>query len=399
MLLEDIAQVNATYLQRLCDDKCPESETLDFKRDLPGNADKDKHELLKDICALANASGGDLVYCVDEIDGVATSIIPASTEPADNAKRRISQVLDAGLEPRVPGVRLHHVEVPGGYALVVRVPASYEGPHCLRSNNTRRFVVRNGTGTTDMSYEQIRSAFDRTATLAEKARHFVATRNDLIGQRKTPTPVMPGPIWVLHLVPLAGIAERRTVDLRELHSRSFTDFIGQDWGGASRTFNFDGLAVHPGAARDDGHYTYSHIFRTGAMEAAQIGGGPRQIDNGGPERSIVWSLEMSKFFHWAASKFIQSAKSWGFGGPALLGVAILDVQGYELGIGDAFHRFSKATADRPHLIPPEIWIDNLDTVSIDDVLRPSLDVLWQAFGLERCMDFDAKSGVYSPRRG
>jgi hypothetical protein len=399
LLLEDIAQVNAQYLQRLCDDKCPESETLDFKRDLPGNSDKDKHELLKDICALANAGGGDLVYCVDEVDGVAALIVPASAEPADNAKRRISQVLDAGIEPRVPGVRLHHVEVPGGYALVVRVPASYEGPHCLRSNNNRRFVIRNGTGTTDMSYEQIRSAFDRTATLAEKARHFVATRNDLIGKRKTPTPVMQGPIWVLHLVSLAGIAERRTVDLRELHSRSFTDFIGPGWGGASRTFNFDGLAVHPGGARDDGHYTYNHIFRTGAMEAAQIGGGQRQIDNGGPERSIVWSLDMSKFFHWSASKFIQSAKSLGFGGPALLGVAILDVQGYELGIGDAFHRFSQATADRPHLIPPEVWIDNLDTVSIDDALRPSLDVLWQAFGLERCLDFDAKSGVYSPRRG
>lgn len=75
MLLEDIAQVNAQYLQQLCDDKCPESETLDFKRDLPGNSDKDKHELLKDICALANAGGGDLVYCVDEIDGVAASIV------------------------------------------------------------------------------------------------------------------------------------------------------------------------------------------------------------------------------------------------------------------------------------------------------------------------------------
>lgn len=399
MLLDDISQVNAQFLQQLCDDRCPESETLDFKRDLPGNSDKEKHELLKDICALANASGGDLVYGIDEMDGVAATIVPVSVEPADNAKRRISQVLDAGLEPRVPGVRLHHVDVPGGYALVVRVPASYEGPHCLRTNNNRRFVVRNGAGTTDMSYEQIRSAFDRTATLAEKARHFIATRNDLISRRKTPTPMMSGPIWVLHLVPISGMAERRVVDLRKLYSESFIEFGGQDWGGCSRTFNFDGLSVHPGAVQDEGYYTYNHIFRTGALEAARIGGSTLSINRGEPTRSVVWSLDMSKFFYRTASTFIQSLKGWGFAGPALLGVAILEVKGYELGIGGAFHRFSKAAVDRQHLIPPEVWIDNLETVSVDDALRPSLDVLWQAFGMERCLDFDPKSGAYSPRPG
>ncbi len=81
----------------------------------------------------------------------------------------------------------------------------------------------------------------------------------------------------------------------------------------------------------------------------------------------------------------------------MLGVALLDVQGYELAIGDMFHRFSRAITDRPHLIPPEVWIDNLDTVNVDDALRPSLDILWQAFGRERCLDFDGNSGVYSPR--
>ena len=398
MLLEDIAKLNAQYLQQLCNDKCPESKTLDFKRELPGNSDKEKHELLKDVCSFANADGGDIVYCVEEVDGVANAIFPASSELPDAAKLRISQILDAGLEPRVPGVRLHHVDVPGGFALVVRVPASYDGPHCIRSHNNRRFVMRNGTGTTDMTYEQIRSSFDRTATLAEKARRFVSARLDLIAQRRTPAPMRQGPIWVLHLVPLAGIAERQSVDLREVYSQSYINFIGADWGGASRTFNFDGLVVHPGGGQDDGHYAYNHLFRTGALEAAQTGGVTRKFDQNGPERSIVWSLEMSRFFYQSATNFIARAKGWGFGGPALLGIAVLNVQGFELGIDDAFHPFSRATADRPNLIPPEVWIENLESVNVDDALRPSLDVLWQAFGLERCFDFDGTTGSYNPRR-
>jgi hypothetical protein len=398
MLLEDLGQVTAEYLQRLCNDRCPESETLDFKRELPGNSDKEKHELLKDVCALANASGGDLVYCIEEDGGAATSIVPATSEPEDAAKRRLAQILDAGLEPRVAGISFKHIDVAGGYALIVRVPTSYDGPHCVRINSNRRFVTRNGTGTSDMTFEQIRSAFDRTAALAETARNFVNTRQDLIAKRKTPTPTLQGPNWVLHLVPLAGIAQRKTVNLREVHAQSFSRFAGPDWGGISRTFNFDGLAVHPGGAQADGYYVYTHIFRTGALETAQLGGDKRQTTQGGPERAIVWSLDMSKFFHSSVTKFIEAARSWGFAGPALLGVAIVNVQGFELGIGNAFHRFSQATADRPNLILPEVWINSLDTVSIDDAIRPSLDMLWQAFGVERCLDFDEETGAYSPRR-
>lgn len=397
MLLEDVAELNAQYLQRLCGDGCPESQTLDFKRELPGNSDKEKHEFLKDVCSLANADGGDLVYGIQELDGVAESLVPVTSEAADVVKRRLTQVLDAGLEPRVSGIAFHHIEAGDGYALLVRVPASYDGPHCVRSNTNRRFVMRNGTGTTDMTYEQIRSAFDRTATLAERARRFIAARLDLVAQRGTPTPMMPGPVLALHLVPLAGVGERRSVDLREIYAQSFTGFADPDWGGASRHFNFDGLAIHPGRTAGGTYYTYAHVFRTGAIEAVRLGGTTRPLEEGGPERSIVWSLDMSKFFHSSATNCVTAAKRWGYGGPALLGVAILNVQGFELGIGGSSYPFSGVTADRPHLVPPEAWIDNLATVSVDDALRALLDVLWQAFGRERCPDFDVRTGAYSPR--
>lgn len=397
MLLEDLQRIDSAFLQRICDDKCPESETLDFKRELPGSSDKDKHEVLKDVSAMANAAGGDIVYGISELDGSAESLAPIATEPADVAKRRLAQVLDAGLEPRCPGLKLHHAEVPGGYVLIVRVPSSYDGPHCIRSNHNRRFVLRNGTGTSDMSYEQVRSAFDRTASLSEQARKYVGERVGLIAERKTPTRLLSGPAWVLHFVPLAGIAHRQSIDLRPLYADGFLRFLGSEWGGGSRTFNFDGLAVHPGAQSDEGHYAYNHIFRNGVLEAAQVGGGKRQIDRGGPERMIVWSLDMSHFFYRAASLFLDAAKGWGFAGPAMLGVALLNVEGYELGIGDVFHRFSKVTADRPHLVPPAIWINDIDRMSLDDAIRPSLDMLWQAFGLSRCLDFDEGTGVFKPR--
>jgi len=397
LLLEDLSRVDSTHIAQLCAGKCPESATLDFKRDLPGNSDKDKHELLKDVSALANSEGGDLVYGIDEQDGAAASIKALTAEPLDAAKRRIAQVLDAGLEPRVQGVQIVHVDVPGGYVLVVRVPPSFDSPHCIRSNANRRFVMRNGTTTTDMTYDQIRNAFDRTATLADRAREFIAKRQQAVATRTTSSPVLAGPIVAVHAVPLAGLAERRSVDLQNVYHSTFSNFMGLDWGGASRSFNFDGLVIHPGGNKDDGYYAYTHIFRFGALEACSLSGEKRQIQQGQPERSIIWSLDLSRFVHSNATKFLSSLQAWDFGGPAFLSIALLNTKGYELGIGEVFHPFSRATADRDHLIPPPSWIESIGSTPVDAAVRPALDMLWQAFGLERCLDFDKSTGAFKPR--
>jgi len=39
-------------------------------------ADRDKAEFLKDVCAFANADGGDLIYGIDEEDGKASALTP-----------------------------------------------------------------------------------------------------------------------------------------------------------------------------------------------------------------------------------------------------------------------------------------------------------------------------------
>jgi hypothetical protein len=282
MLPFNLEQLSEAVLRKLCEEHCPESNSLDFKRDLPGGSDKEKQELLKDVCSLANTEGGDLVFGIDEMEGAAGALTPITTELADAAKRRISQVLDAGLDPRVRGIQLHQINVTGGYVLVVRVPASYDGPHCLRvNNNLRRFVLRNGTSTTDMTFDQLRSAFDRTASLSESARTFIDRRVDLLVERNVPKLLLNGAIAVAHMVPIVGLSGRQTVNLRALHGSEFPRFSQSDWGGCSRTFNFDGLVIHPGPATDDGrHYGYVLVFRNGAMESVALAGAKRDIGRG-----------------------------------------------------------------------------------------------------------------------
>ena len=92
-------------------------------------------------------------------------------------------------------------------------------------------------------------------------------------------------------------------------------------------------------------------------------------------------------------------KGVGVSGPVVLNVAVLHVGGYALDIEDTYHGLGPTASDRPHLVIPEIWIEDLDTVNIDDAVRPLMDMLWQAFGCPRCLDFDVTTGAYSPRAG
>lgn len=406
MLPLSLASINEARLQELCESECPESQTLDFKRELPGKQDQDKHELCKDVVALANAEGGDLVYGIEEKDGVAGSIVGIITESSDAAIRRINQVLDAGIEPKIHGLRIQKIPVSDGYVLILRVPASYDGPHCIRTNSNnkqqRRFVMRNGTMISDMSYDQIRGAFDRTAMLAEQARRFIANRRELIANGEASVPLISDrPQFVVHLVPIAGLAGRMMVDLKPIYERSWADFF-KDLGGGDRGYNLDGLLVHSVDRGDGSHYGYKQIFRNGILEGVILGGSVTK-DSQGNQKSIVGSSRMSEFFYYSTKIFVEKIKRWGFSGPVLFGFSILNVKDYEFGVGGGYNPYIRPKeADRQHLVPSEVWIEDIEAVDdddlIDNVIRPLLDTLWQAFGVERCLDFDSKTGKFVPRQ-
>jgi hypothetical protein len=402
MLPLSLASINEARLLELCESECQESQTLEFKRELPGKQDQDKHEICKDVVALANTEGGDLVYGIEEKDGVAGTIVGIITESADAAIRRINQVLDAGIEPRIHGLRIQQIPVSEGYVLILRVPASYDGPHCIRTNSNnkqqRRFVMRNGTMVSDMSYDQIRGAFDRTATLAEQARRFIATRRELIAKGETPVPLMSGPQLVVHLVPISGLAGRMTVDLRQIKEKDSIEFHRYYWDCSRSIFNLDGLVFYPSRMGKDGYSGYNHIFRTVSLESVEIRGSV-QKNSQDNEMRIVSPSQLSRFFYQSAKKSLEKVKSWGFTGPSLLGFSILNVKDYELEVGDINDPFRlPSAADRPHLTPSEVWIEDIDTVDIDSVIRPLLDTLWQAFGIERCPYFDDVTGKFAPRQ-
>ncbi len=291
MLPAELSEIDEELILRVCSDRCPESHTLDFKRDAPGTSDKEKHEFLKDVCAMANADGGDLAYGIGEAGGAADSITPISIELRDSLQRRLGQILDACLEPRVNGVQFQPVDVEDGFVLIIRVPASIDGPHrFIYNTNLSKFVLRNGTHTSEMTYEQLRGAFDRTATLAERAREFRQQRLAAIKMRGTSIPIVNGPMCVVHVLPIAALSGRRTIDVTALYN-DVGKLMMFDWGGASRNLNLDGVIAFPSLKSGDKAFAFTQIFRHGMCETVRYAGAALQ-----PSEKIIPSTVVSKFF-------------------------------------------------------------------------------------------------------
>src|SRR5580698_4499484 len=137
MLADRLDQIDENLLNQVCREQWDESSTLEFKALIPQPSpdDKPKQEFLKDIAALANAGGGDIIYGIGELNGKANGLVPIqeAANPVDGTRRRLGQWLESGVELRIGGLNMHPVPLTSGdYILVVRIPPSFQRPHRSR---------------------------------------------------------------------------------------------------------------------------------------------------------------------------------------------------------------------------------------------------------------------------
>ena len=384
MLADRLDQIDENLLNQVCREQWDESSTLEFKALIPQPSpdDKPKQEFLKDIAALANAGGGDIIYGIGELNGKANGLVPIqeAANPVDGTRRRLGQWLESGVEPRIGGLNMHPVPLTSGdYILVVRIPPSFQRPHRSRVGAHWQWPVRSGTHTAELTYPQIRDAFDRGATLGERARKFRDERLTSIAAGTTGRPLRDGPRCIVHLLPMASISGEVSVDLRQLSRSATTQFFSAWWSSASSSFNLDGLVVYPNnQAADTG---YAQIFRIGCVEAAQSVGSMIQT------RSIS-SHRVADHVRESIRKSLEAMKSWGVTGPAIAAVALMDLHGWPFAYDSMGHTVDFNSADRPNLILPEVWIEDLSNAQLDAIARPILDTLWQAFNLAGCGFYD-----------
>jgi hypothetical protein len=159
-------------IQQLVADQQAETITVEFKRDLPHSSPSDRREVGKDVSAMANSSGGWIVYGVDEKPGqagikVASAVTPLTGPP--NAGHWIDDVVAGQVTPR-PSFRVREIPTPAGVVVVVRVTPSSDDLHMLSDN---RFYRRSEQGARPMSEPEIRQAYALLSQRRTESKRFV----------------------------------------------------------------------------------------------------------------------------------------------------------------------------------------------------------------------------------
>lgn len=151
-------------LQAFCDDAEPETNALEFK-DARALSKDDQHrwEIGKDVSAFANAGGGILIYGIGEKSGKADKITPI-IDPKYTVEW-LDQMIRSQIQPKVAGVKITPVTVPGGLAYVVEIPqATTLAPHMSLHHHS--YYTRTNARSEAMDDFQIRDVMRRATTPA-----------------------------------------------------------------------------------------------------------------------------------------------------------------------------------------------------------------------------------------
>lgn len=135
-----------------------ESDEIDWKKGLPPEKEFRDSDIVKDIAAFANASGGLIVFGVTETGKAADGRHDAG-ELTEGYERTIRQVSMTAITPPVFGVQAIAIPTTTERAVALLIPASPDGPHLVYRNDQFAAPLRVGADTHLMREREIESAY------------------------------------------------------------------------------------------------------------------------------------------------------------------------------------------------------------------------------------------------
>ena len=388
MINKKIDEIAEADLQALIDNNVLEGKTIEYKRELPTNSDSSKKEFLADVTSFANASGGDLIFGIEEDTTTRKPKKPTGLEvdSIDNERTRLDNVIRTGVEPRLLNVTIKPISLSNArYALLIRIPRSWASPHRVIFSGHAKFYARNSSGKYEMDVDELRIAFNLSETLIEKIRNFRLDRVAKIVADETPVPLDSPHRIVLHLIHGNSFNPSVKYDVSSIYANRHGKLPLIYRSAMNGRYNFDGLFTY--SERDDGkHSAYTQLYRNGIIEAVDSQMlAPRERE--GVTLKIIPHVPFEEKLIQATTSYLNLMAELAIEPPIFIFLSLLNVKDYRITTGDRFDPYSGGSIDRDMLLLPTEIIEAYGVHPVI-ILKPIFDLIWNACDEPKSLNFD-----------
>jgi len=380
-----IGEITEVHLQSLVTGKAAEGRTLEFKQDIKIGSDGDKKEFCTDVASFVNAAGGLMLHGIragkDADQGVAVEIIGIETTNVESLVLQAEQVLYNGISPRLMvGVRAIPL-ANGKVVIAIKTQRSSIAPHAVGRDGRYSFFTRGSNGKLPMDIPQVRSSFMLSEGLRERLRSYRAERLGRIIANDGIVPLNSGHKLILQVVPLASLAEPQDYDVSQFLDHRNQELCAMGTRSPNRReFNLDGLAdvyrVHDESARG-----YMQVNQNGIIEAVDAGVVfSRTYTDERYQNSIGGVITVSQLIR-GLENSLALLRRLGCETPIYAMVTMTGMRNLKM-----WHQNYAAMAracDRDEIFFQEVVITEITEKAVD-LLRPTFDALWRAFGCDKC---------------
>ena len=373
MIPGPIDAIDAAALERLIANGVSEGRTLEYKRDLPNPKDRDaKREFLADVTSFANAQGGDLLFGIDAPKGVALALSSIEIADSDAELRRWENIVQDGVEPRLPGLRLQWIPIVGGRGvMLIRVPASPVAPHRVSFSNWSRFFGRRSNAKYEMDTQELRDAFTASEALPTRIRslHFeaidTAVRGDL------PVGMGDDPKAILTLVPMSYFHETRDLDITPENALAPVKPSGY----MEAVEMVEGVLLHTYPDDPSSVRSYAITYRQGRVDVVwTIGRMANELRK--DQMPLVWPKRFEDGVLDAAISGAAKLQPFGVEGPWTVHATVTGIEGFHLVLNG---EIASDPAWRDQVTLPSLRTEVMNRAA----LLPLLRSFWLAFGVRR----------------
>lgn len=385
LLGRPLSEVTEALLEELVTRGVVESQIVDYKQQLPGGSDDEKKALLADVVAMANSSGGVLLFGAEtqrDANGKDTGVPVAFPGIAglnfDQERLRIAGLLRDAVSPPITTQSIvQEIRLAAGTSVVaIGVSRSYLAPHMVTFKGINRFFRRAQGSNYSPAIPELRRMFLEQREWIQEAAAFRDSRIQ-IAEDEIVSP--DGTLWpriFLHILPLGRLDAM--IDLRGRKDELSQEFPPLRHEGYSREYNSDGIRVFSGG-NERPVSSYSQVLRCGGLEYLSFRlSAAQSAQNRAPflfGDNIVQELGV------AIPASLRKLTSLSLAEPPFaVFISLEHVIGAEL-LFDRMPSFSSVghPLRRPHLRLPPFVIDEATSFT-QATLFGSLDILWQSAG-------------------